>query len=296
MPMMLGMKTTPIRTLLSLCVAVLLAGCADEPATPERAIDARAAVLDAMRASYEAGTVHQELRMSMSSGGQSFLFSGEGDVDTDHRLASVTMDLGMLGGSMDMIVDGPVVYMRSSVFGQQGVPTEWISLDASKMDPSVAGQFGGGAGMVDPSAYSGLFAGVVDVEVVGDETIDGVATTRYGGTIDLQRVVEEFPSILGEDANQAQTRALRQALDQFEALGIEGRIPFEIWIDDDGLPRRQTISMDLGEMLGGEDVDASIEIRVDYSAYGEPIEVDIPKPSQVTDLTEELSAGGSLQG
>jgi hypothetical protein len=290
--MMGGMKRAAV---LLASIAVLSGACADRPSTPEPAIDARAAVLDAMRASYEASTMHQEFEMSMSAGGQSFAFSGRGDVDNDHQLAAMSMDLGMLGGTMEMIVDGPVLYLRSELFQQQGVHTEWVKMDASKMDPAVAAQFGGGAGMTDPSAYTGLFAGIVDVELVGEETIDGVETTRFRGTIDLGRVLDEFPSVLGEDVNPARTKALREALQQFEAMGIEGRIPFGIWLDADGLPRRQVITMDLGDMLGTGS-GASMEITVDYSAYGEPIHVEIPDPSEVTDLTEELSASGSLQG
>ena len=204
------------------------------------------------------------------------------------------MDLGMLGGTMDMIVDGTVIYMRTPAFEQQ-VPTEWVSLDPSKMDPAMAAQFGGG-GMTDPSAYVGLFAGVVDVEAAGEQTIDGVATTRYEGTIDLKRVLEEFPSVLGEDVNRAQTKALEQTLDQFETLGIDGKIPFEIWIDEDGLPRRQAISMDFGEMVPGVGT-ASMDIRVDFSAFGVPVRVEVPKPSEVTDMTDVIAmTGGSGSG
>ena len=179
--------------------------------------------------------MHQEFRFEMSAAGESFTFTGEGDVDNDRQSARMSMDMGALGGSLDMIVVDGIVYMRSPMFSQAGTATEWVSMDPSRMDPATAAQFGSGfGGTTDPSAYVGLFAGVVDVREAGAETIDGVATTRYEGTIDIGEVLRRFPEVLGKDMEPKQRRALEaaleQALEQFETLGVDGRIPFEIWI------------------------------------------------------------------
>lgn len=281
--MMSGMKRHEI---VLASVALLLAACGGSAST----VDPRDAVLDAMTAIYEAGTVHQEFEMSVAAGGQSFAFTGEGDVDNEHQRASMTMDLGVMGGSMDMIVDGGVVYMRAPMF--QEVGTDWISMDPSKMDPAAAAQFGGlGSGTMDPSAYVGLFAGVVDVEAEGQEEVGGVTTTRYAGTIDLGKVLENFAGIVGEDVPPATEEQLETALDQIRALGMDGDLPFEIWIDADGFPRRQRITMDFGAMVPGEG-EAAMEMTVEYSAFGQPVDIEVPKRSEVTDMTEMLGAGG----
>ena len=125
------------RTLLALTALSVLASCA-EGGTP---VSPRDAVLDAMTAVYEAGSYHQELRMSMSAEGQSFSITAQADVDNATQRAAMTMDLGMLGGEMEMVMDDGVIYMRSPTF--EDAPTPWVSLDPSKMDPAVAGQFGG---------------------------------------------------------------------------------------------------------------------------------------------------------
>jgi hypothetical protein len=244
-----------------------------------------------MTAVYEAGSYHQELRMSMSAEGQSFSITAEADVDNATKQAAMTMDLGMMGGEMEMVMDDGVIYMRSPAF--EGAPTPWVSLDPSKMDPAAAGQFGGfGAGTTDPSAYAGLFAGVFDVKASGEADIDGIATTRYTGTIDLQKVLEGFVDVVGEDADAKTTEQLEAAVEQFEALGIEGKIPFQIWIDEEGLPRRQRITMDFGDLVPGTG-DAQLEMTVDYSAFGEPVDVELPKASEVTDVTKMLADAGA---
>lgn len=276
------------RSLLALTVLSVLASCAEGGTTP---VSPRDAVLDAMTAVYEAGSYHQRLRMSMSAEGQSFSITAEADVDNATERAAMTMDLGMLGGEMEMVMDDGVIYMRSPAF--EDAPTPWVSLDPSKMDPAVAGQFGGfGAGTTDPSAYAGLFAGVFDVKASGEADIDGIATTRYTGTIDLQKVLEGFAEIVGEDADAKTTEQLEAAVEQFEALGIDGTIPFQIWIDDEGLPRRQRITMDFGDLVPGTG-DAQMEMTVDYSAFGEPVEVTLPKASQVTDVTRMMTDAGA---
>jgi len=275
------------RTLLLLTSLSVLVACAEGPGP----VSPRDAVLDAMSAVYEAGTFHQELKMSMTAEGQSFSFTAEADVDNEHQKIDMTMDLGLLGGEMRMVMDGGIVYMRSPAFAD--APTPWVSMDPEKMDPAAAAQFGGfGAGTTDPSAYAGLFAGVFDVKDSGQVDIKGVSTTHYVGTIDLQKVLESFPEMVGEDVDPATREQLEAAVEQFEALGIETKIPFEIWIDEEGLPRRQGITMDFGDLVPGAG-EASMEMTVDYSAFGEPVHVQIPKPSQVTDVTDLIGGAAS---
>lgn len=273
-------------------LTVLLGACANETGSPQ--ISPRAAVLDAMTAVYEAGTVHEEFEMSMSAGGERFTFSGEGDVDSENQRFSMSMDLGMLGGRMDMIMDGGVMYMRAPTL--QDIGTEWISMDPSKMDPAAAAQFGGlGGGTMDPSAYAGLFAGVVHVKAAGRQEIGGVATTHFTGTIDLKKVLAGFADIMGEEADRATRDQLELALEQFNALGLDQELPFEVWIDDDGFPRRERFSMDFGSLVPGAG-DASMEMTVDFSDFGEPVDIDVPHKSQVTDMTDMLRGADAASG
>jgi hypothetical protein len=270
--------------------AVLLAACADAPAP----VNPRDAVLNAMKAVYEVETLHQELEMSIAAAGEDLSFSGESDVDNVRKRIDMTMDMGMLGGEMQILMDGGVIYMRSPVF--EDVGTEWVSMDPSKMDPAAAAQFGGfGMGTTDPSAYIGLFAGVFDVKASGEQQLDGISTTHYVGTIDLAKVLEGFSDVVGEDVDAATKKQLEMAVKQFSVLGIDKKIPFEIWIDEDGLPRRQRITMDFGDLVPGTE-EASMEMTVDFSSFGEPVDIEIPRRSEVTDMTETLAEAGNASG
>jgi len=279
------------RSFASLVVsAVLLAACADAPAP----VNPRDAVLNAMRAVYEMETLHQELEMSIAAAGEDLSFSGESDVDNVRKRIDMTMDMGMLGGEMQILMDGGVIYMRSPVF--EDVGTEWVSMDPSKMDPAAAAQFGGfGMGTTDPSAYIGLFAGVFDVKASGEQQLDGISTTHYVGTIDLAKVLEGFSDVVGEDVDAATKKQLEMAVKQLSVLGIDKKIPFEIWIDEDGLPRRQRITMDFGDLVPGTE-EASMEMTVDFSSFGEPVDIEIPRRSEVTDVTDAMADAGNASG
>ena len=257
-------------------------------------VSPRDAVLNAMKAVYEAGTLHQELEMSVTGGGESFTMSGEADVDNVHQRIDMTIDLGMFGGEMRLLMDDGLVYMRSPAFQDAG--TEWVSLDPSKMDPAAAAQFGGfGTGTTDPSAYIGLFAGVFDVRDSGEQELQGVSTTHYVGSIDLKKVLGGFADVVGEDVDAETRKQLEMVVEQFESLGIDEKIPFEIWIDEEGLPRRQRISMDFGDLVPGDE-EASMRMTVDFSDFGKPVEIEIPRPSEVTDMTDALADAGKGVG
>ena len=107
------------KLLASLAVSsVLLGACAKEPAPDP--VNPRDAVLNAITAVYEAGTLHEDFKMSVAAAGENLSFSGEADVDNKQKRVHVTMDLGMLGGEMEILMDDGVMYMRSPVFQDAG--------------------------------------------------------------------------------------------------------------------------------------------------------------------------------
>jgi hypothetical protein len=138
---------------------------------------------------------------------------------------------------------------------------------------------------MDPSAFLGFFAGAVEVKEAGSDRVKGVATIRYEGTIDLAKVLSGFAKVVGEDVDEEQ---LRRGLQQLKAIGL-GKIPFEVWIDDEGLLRKERLTMDMG-MIPGAPEDAGMEIEATFSDYGDPVDIEPPPRSQVTDVTDLATA------
>ena len=285
---MMGVMSTKRSLALSVLLALLVA-CADEPSPapgPDPTIDPQAVLTDALANAYEVDTMHQEFRMSFAGGGEEFAMSGTADVDNTRRLASMSMDLGMLGGTMDMVFADGVAYMRSPMMNGK-VETEWVSMDLAEIDPAAAAQLSGGFG--DASSYVALFAGVVDARATGEEIIRGIRTTHFAGTIDVVKASEAVAGIVGQDQGAEAQEQLERSILQLKLLGLR-RIPFDAWVDEDGLLRRERFTMDLGLVPGAEG--GSMEMTVDLSRYGEPVEIRVPGRSQVTDITRLVKSGG----
>ena len=288
-PMMVPMK--PERLLLASIVVLLLgAACAQPSERSAPTIEPQAVLSDALANAYGVDTFHQEFQMSFSADGQEFSLTGTADVDNARQRASMTMDLGLLGGTMDMVVAEGIVYMRSPMMGGQ-VDTPWVRMDLAEVNPAAAAQLSGGmGGATDASSYAALLAGVVDAREDGREVVGGVETTRFVGTIDVVKAARGVAAIVGDELGPDAQEQLERSMLQLKVLGLR-MIPFEAWVDDEGLLRRERFSMDLGLMPGAQG--GSIEMTMDFSDYGEPVRIEVPPKSQVTDITKLLASQGS---
>jgi hypothetical protein len=119
---------------------------------------------------------------------------------------------------------------------------------------------------------------------VGSEEVRGVDTTHYRAAIDLEAALrqleadEAFGELLDQDALDA-------AIAQF------GDEPYdvEVWIDDDGLVRRQVVDIPSPE--------GDATMTMEMFDFGEDVEVEVPDESDSIDffdLMEEL--GQALPG
>jgi len=237
-----------------------------------------------------AESMHMTFEMVLAGAGQELRGSGEADVAfgdeiRQHMLFRYDSFPGMPDGlEMEMIMDGPVVYMRvPQLQDLGGFATEWISMDVSEAVPGYDDLAAFSAGQNDPSNAFGYLQGAEEAEELGTETIDGVETTHYEVTVDLAEAAKDVPADLRDE--------MRRALKQFRTGFGTTTMPFEVWIDGDGLVRRMVFRM--GSEGGGLDMPFSIEMTVDVTEYGNDFELEVPAPGEVTDVTELAGAAAS---
>jgi len=224
----------------------------------------------------------------LAGGGQELRGSGEADVAfgdefRQHMMFRYDSFPGMPDGlEMEMIMDGPVVYMRVPQMQDLGAfATEWISMDVSEAVPGYDDLAAFGAGQNDPSNAFGYLQGAEEAEELGTETIDGVETTHYEVTVDLANSIGEVP----DDLRQEMRTVIRRLREQFGTTTM----PFEVWVDDDGLARRMVYRMEADGPAGG----FSMEMTVDITEYGNDFALEVPAPGEVTDVTELAGAAAS---
>jgi len=97
------------------------------------------------------------------------------------------------------------------------------------------------------------------VERMGTEDVRGVATTHYRVELDLQRIV-------AGSADQAQ-------LEQLKQLGA-GRMPMDVYLDEQGLPRKTAVELD------GDGFDFGLTFEL--FDIGQPVDIPAPPPLEET--------------
>lgn len=274
----MGLRATLAALLLSV-LAVVATGCGG--ASLE-------GVAQAASKTANADSVHFAMTTTQTlPGGQQAAITGEGAFDGPGGKLTMTMDMSSLasafGGSVppggfriDAVMDDLVMYMRVpalAAFLPAG--KQWVRMDLEKLGES-AGlnmqqlmSMGGGN---DPRRMLDYIRSAADLEEAGEDTVRGVATTRYSGTFDVTKALDALP---------AEQRPLAEAgMAMLRQAGLD-QVPVQVWVDEDDYVRRirQTYSL----KLGGQQSSTSVELE--FFGFGDPVNVTIPPADQTVDVS-----------
>jgi hypothetical protein len=230
------------------------------------------------------------LEMSLPTLATTIPVTADGAIDSSTHRMKLSMDLSKAaalsgqsgaGGRMTMVEDGLVMYMSGDVLGgvlPGGKP--WIRLDLSKMAATSGLDLSAlTSGPSDPRTSLEQLRKAGNVVEVGSQTIHGVPTTRYSVLVDLRQGLDKLEG--------AQRDAMEQIVNRLESAG--GRyVPADAWIDSDGYLRR--FRMEIPNYLG---TGSSFSLTMDLFGFGEAVDIAVPSPDQVVDLTDRVpSLGG----
>ncbi|HEX7311163.1 MAG TPA: LppX_LprAFG lipoprotein [Gaiellaceae bacterium] len=206
--------------------------------------------------------------------------SGEGSFDNAKQAMDVTMHVQGVGtgmpGSVELRLLYPAMYAKL-----EGLPTgghlpdgkTWVKVDVERALKKLGLNLASlGVGQ-SPTGVLAQLRGSKNTEKVGTETIDGVRTTHYRGTVDAQEA-------LGQ-ATAKERKALQQLLDEAQAHGVDAAsTTFDVWVGDDGLVRRLT-----------QQVGSVGHVTMTFSDYGKPVQIAAPPTDETIDLSD-LSPSG----
>ncbi len=281
---------------LSLVLPLAVLGCGDGGGTDEVTVDATPDGL-ARAASRtidgESGRFLAEITMAGGPIDASFSFAGAYDAA---GRSEVEIDFGgLLGGlpggeeapagldaPMRMVLDGSTMYLCGPLVAFLGADGECGSIDVEAIGlPAVSGP-------ADPTAFLRTMAGSDDVEEVGAEDVEGVATTHFRGTYTMRDAIDALEPEQAEDLEQ-----------QLEGLGggdelLDVATPFDVWVDGDGRVRRMTFELAVPTPEGGGDTQVRVTTDLRFSDFGDDVEIDVPEGA--TDITDALEGAGGLTG
>jgi len=177
------------------------------------------------------------------------------------------------GVKAEVVVDRGTIYASLPGLGDKAGKSRWLRL---------GGQPASGPGTpvapsaADPSGLLELFGGVNEVEDLGDDEIDGVTVQHYRGRIDLGKAYTGL--------SEADRKRLDESVGSIGGgLPHAGNVPVEVWVDGQGMVRRISSTVDLSTELSG--VALRAQFTIDFTKLGEPVDIRVPDPSEVTELS-----------
>jgi hypothetical protein len=131
----------------------------------------------------------------------------------------------------------------------------------------------------NPAQESTFLTGSKDVKKVGSETVDGVRTTHYAGTVGLD---ELRASLKGKD--QAVREAREKSLKQYEAMGID-KLAMDLWVGADDHTKRFRVR--------GDAAKGPLDLTMIFLDYNKPVTVTAPAAKDTVDLGRIQETGAS---
>jgi hypothetical protein len=232
------------------------------------------------------------MAFSMTMGTPAGSFTGQGAMDVKGPLMTMTMDMASLmspaerkaGTKVGMVLNDQAMYMQFPGLAKETGGKHWMRLDLATLGEgnpfaAMAEQFRD----ADPSKNVEFLEGVKDVTTLGTEDVRGVSTTHYKVTIDLKQALNDVP----EGLRAMVSEALAQ-------MGGDGTLPGEVWLDNDGLPRRFVYDMSLPVGEGG--APAVLHFNMEMFDFGLPVSVTIPPDNDVVDAGSLFGGVDSSEG
>lgn len=189
---------------------------------------------------------------------------------TTGRSQLTLRSLNAPGGNfvLNWIADGRYVYLSMpqyrgiSIKGDKG----WLKLDLADFACR---------GSADPKDQVDQLRSVEPVETtVGPEQVRGVETTHRRATLDLNRQL----ALLREEGRDDIAQSLQLLVDK----GHPAQLEADVWVDDEGLIRREKITIPFA-VLGGKN--PQMTMQTEYYDFGVQPQIELPPKSAVYDAT-----------
>jgi hypothetical protein len=253
---------------LSAAALILLAACSSgggsTASTASTPLTARQALLAAASHAQQVTSASETLTVRVS-GAQNTTTTGTIQFQRKPTLlASETLNTAMAGRNtqIKVILTGTAIYLHEAALaGQLGKP--WLKLDLSTLNGTPLASISQLVHSLQGNDFANqtqMLAVAKNARVVGTQTIDGVATTEYAGSVRADKALKAMPT------------SFRKVLaPELQVLG-NGTISFHVWIDG----QHHTRKIADVETVKGQTINTTVNI----TAINQPVHITIPPASQ----------------
>ncbi|MFC9948295.1 hypothetical protein [Streptomyces pratensis] len=212
-----------------------------------------------------AGSAETRTSMETASGGTRVTIRGQGAYDFRKQSGRIKVVLPKDAAGADghrpiteLLAPG-ALYMKNR---GAGVPDDkWVRIDTTALEDGnlVTG------GVTDPTASAELLRGAGDVTYVGRTELAGVAVRHYRGTADIGRAARA--------ASPSSRGALAAAAKGFST----DRVPFDAYLDDEGLLRKVRHRF----TFATEGPAVAVVSTMLLYGFGVPVSVELPSEADI---------------
>ncbi|WP_210572697.1 DUF1396 domain-containing protein [Streptomyces sp. GESEQ-4] len=185
-------------------------------------------------------------------------------------------------GAVEMRIVGKSLYIGGEAMAGQMDGKSWMKIDAPKSGGGEHRLGAETAGLAqaerNPAAESAFLTGADDVTEVGTETVDGVKTTHYKGTLTLDDMRD---SLKDEDKKTRERR--EKSLEQYEDMGVD-KLTMDMWVDGEDHTKQF-------RMRGDADK-GTLDMTVTFSDLNEPVTVQAPPAKDTMDFGDMMKELG----
>lgn len=280
---------------LATAAAVALAGCGDIQERKQRAdrvIDsvdrATAAGSARMTISVEPHFRHEQAdALLAASGGQDSVTPLTAEVDLARDRAAFVVAQPDGTRLPTLVYAGTAIYARRPNAAASPQPAgarsrPWVHLELTSIDPDEIDDDGVTTddalrrvqqtlGVDNPLFLIKLLRGALSgsVDDVGREDVAGTPTTHYELNIDREKAVDDESEEV-QDAYEALFKSIFATRTVF---------PGEVWLDDDGLPRRFAVTLKSNVRRRAL---VDLRVTVELADLGSPVQVDLPDKAETS--------------
>jgi len=185
----------------------------------------------------------------------------------------MSMNMALSGMDISEVLIGDTLYVKIPALSAELGGKTWAKLSLSSMG-SLGSTFQAmidSAKNTDPTSQLQPLLASGDVHKVGTETVDGVQTTHYAGTVDPATAF---------DSSQAAKNLTSAQITQLKSMLKDSGVTTEtidVWVASDGLPVREQVSAT--SSVGATKVDMHM------SGWGAPVSITAPPADQVGDVS-----------
>lgn len=207
--------------------------------------------------------------------------SAKAAMSTKPLAARMTMEMASAkeGGTEIRLLGGNMYVDGGAAMAKETGGKRWISLPVGDLDKAAAAEPSAAWANKNPAQDSTFLTAADDLKKVGPQTVDGVETTHYRGTVSL----DELTAQAKKDPATAKQR--EAAVKQYRDLGVE-TMTMDVYLDAESRTKRfrTTAKTDQGPL----------DQVVTFDDYNKPVHVTKPPAKDLTSLEDMLGELGGL--